>query len=336
VPEAFAAAWSELLAHHPCSAESVYGAWVGLESPDRIALAAEFLVARGAMPVAERLANDALVRIGHGDAATRVRVLLVLARIAETAGRLTEAAGHCAEVARVAATAAGSIRALAAANSLRLDFLCNGPSVLRDGVATIRQLVTEYPDGRALATVLLVEGLAALDGGDIRAARARFDDMKRISLRDDDLAGSAAAEAGLARADFARGRRRSAECRARTVEAVGELLGDGRIVLEGLAIRTAVATDDVARFAEAHDIIELRRRRAAEMNDQIALIEADMDEAILLAGKGALREKAHRLAARALDRTRSLGLRRLEQKITGITGGTAGDLKQVSHRRAGF
>ena len=319
-PEAFAAAWSELLAHHPCSAESVYGAWAGVEPPDRVALAAEFLAVRGATPVAERLANDALARIGDGDAATRVRALLILARITETAGRLTEAAGYCAEVARMAdAAAAGPIRALAAANALRLNFLCNGPSVVCDGLAEIRQLVTEYPDGRALATVLLVEGLAALEGVDIRAARAHFDEMKRVSLRDDDLAGSAAAEAGLARVDFVRGRRRSAERRAQTVEAVGELLGDSRMVLEGLAIRTAVATDDVARFAEARDIIVLRRRRAAEANDQIALIEADMDEAILLAGKGALREKAHQLAARALDRTRSLGLRRLEQKIAEIT-----------------
>nr|WP_225024842.1 DUF4062 domain-containing protein [Bradyrhizobium septentrionale] len=320
-PEAFAAAWSDLLAHHPCSAERVYGTWDGVEPPDRVALAAEFLALRGAGPVAERLASDALARIGDGEAPTRIRALLVLAQTAETAGRLTEAASHCAEVARMAdAAAAGPVRALAAANALRLDFLCNGLSAVNDGIAETRQLVTEYPDGRALATVLLVEGLAALDAGDTRTARVHFYEMRRVSLRDDDLAGSAAAEAGLARADFMRGRRRSAERRAQTVEAVGELLGDARMVLEGLAIRTAVATDDVARFAEARDIIKLRRRRAAEANDQIALIEADMDEAILLAGKGALRENAHQLATRALDRTRSLGLRRLQQKIADITG----------------
>ena len=313
-PEAFAAAWSELLAHHPCSAESVYGAWAGVEPPDRVALAAEFLAVRGATPVAERLANDALARIGDGDAATRVRALLILARITETAGRLTEAAGYCAEVARWGGAASHSRARGSECPSLQLPL--QRSVVVCDGLAEIRQLVTEYPDGRALATVLLVEGLAALEGVDIRAARAI---AERVSLRDDDLAGSAAAEAGLARVDFVRGRRRSAERRAQTVEAVGELLGDSRMVLEGLAIRTAVATDDVARFAEARDIIVLRRRRAAEANDQIALIEADMDEAILLAGKGALREKAHQLAARALDRTRSLGLRRLEQKIAEIT-----------------
>jgi hypothetical protein len=272
------------------------------------------------MPVAERLANDALARTSDSDAAIRIRALLVLARASETAGRLTEAAAHCAEVARMAA---GPLRALAAANALRLDFLCDGPSVVSDGIDAIRQLVAEHPDGRALATVLLVEGLSALDRGHIRAARVHFDEMKRVSLRDDDFAGCAAAEAGLARVDFARGRRRSAERRARIVQAAGELLGDGRMVLEGLAILTAVATDDVARFAEARDIIGVRRSRATKANDQIALIEADMDEAILFAGQGALGEKAQQLAARALERARSLGLRRLEQKIAEITGGPA-------------
>jgi hypothetical protein len=188
-------------------------------------------------------------------------------------------------------------------------------------IGEIRELVTKHPDGRALATVLLVQGLAALDGGDIRSARGHFEQMKRVSLRDDDLAGSAAAEAGLARVDFARGRRKSAERRARTIEAVGELLGDTRTVLEGLAIRTAVATDDVARLTEARDIIALRRLKATETNDQIALIEADMDEAILLAGKGDdLRKRAYELATRAFERARSLGLLRLQQKIAGIIG----------------
>ena len=55
-PEAFAAAWSELLAHHPCSAEGVYGAWAGVEPPDRVALAAEFLAVRGAAPASEEAA----------------------------------------------------------------------------------------------------------------------------------------------------------------------------------------------------------------------------------------------------------------------------------------
>ncbi|MBG0802212.1 DUF4062 domain-containing protein [Methylocystis sp. H4A] len=318
-PEAFAAAWSNLSAHHHSSPEQVYGAWIGVEPPDRVALAAEYLSLRSAAQVVERLAQDALARRDAGDAATRVRALLVLARFAETAGRLDDATDHCREIERMA-NAAGNdaLRALVAANTLRLDFLKGGAAAVTRRVDETRERARNSPDGRALATVLLVEGLAALDVGDLRKARAHFARVKQISLRDDDFAGGAAAEAGLARADLLRGYRKSAEEKAQSVVAVGELLGDNRLILEGLAIRTAVATDDAARFADAREIIASRRRIAEEMNDQIALIEADMDEAILFAGKSALADAAFRLAESALRRSRALGLTRLERKIVGV------------------
>jgi len=320
-PEAFAAAWSDVSAHLAVAADQVYGAWAGVEQPNRVALAAEFLVARGAMGLAERCARDALARAAEGDAATRVRANLVLARVAETAGRLNEAEEYCNAVAGLAATpGAGAVQALAAANALRLGFLREGASAVIGRAATARLLAAQHPDGRALATVTLVEGLAALEQAKPSAARKRFEELKRMSLRDDDLAGSAAAEAGLARIEFARGRRKSAERRARTVETIGEVLGDVRLVLEGLAIRTAVATDDVARFGEALQLIDLRRRRAGEAGDEIALIEADMDEAILKAGQAALRSAARDLAVRAIGRARMLGIQRLETRIFHLLG----------------
>jgi len=315
-PEALATAWAEVSAHVAASADHVYGAWVGVEPSERVALAAEFLVARGAMVIAERCASDALTRAAADDAATRVRAYHVLARVAETAGRLEQAEKYCNDIARLATTlGAGAVQALAAANALRLGFLREGASAVTGRAGTVRSLAAEHPDGRALATVTLVEGLAALERGHHSAAYKRFQELKRMSLRDDDLAASAAAEAGLARIEFARGRRKSAERRARTVEAIGEVLGDVRLVLEGLAIRTAVATDDVGRFGEARHLIDMRRRRANEAGDEIALIETDMDEAILMAGQSALRTAAHDRAVRAMGQARTFGLRRLEAKI---------------------
>lgn len=320
-PEAFAVAWSEVSAHLAVAADEVYGAWAGVERPDRVALAAEFLVARGAMGLAERCARDALARAAEGDAATCLRANLVLARIAETAGRLNEAEEYCNAVAGLAATlGAGTVQALSAANALRLGFLREGASAVIGRAAPVRLLAAQHPDGRALATVTLVEGLAALERAEHSTARKRFEELKRMSLRDDDLAGSAAAEAGLARIEFARGRRKSAERRARTVETIGEVLGDVRLVLEGLAIRTAIATDDVARFGEARELIDQRRRRAGEAGDEIALIEADMDEAILMAGQAVLRSAAHDLAMRAIGRARTLGIQRLETRILHLLG----------------
>lgn len=320
-PEALAAAWGELSAHLAITADPVYGAWAGVEPPDRVALAAEFLVARGARDVAERCATDALARAAEADAATRVRANLVLARVAEMAGHLNKAEQFSNDVAGLAATlGAGAIQALAAANALRLSFLREGASAVIGRAAPVRHLAAQHPDGRALATVTLVEGLAALERADHSTARGRFEELKRMSLRDDDLAACAAAEAGLARTEFARGRRKSAARRARTVEAVGEALGDSRLVLEGLAIRTAVATDDIAGFGEARHLIQIRRRRANEAGDEIALIEADMDEAILMAGQGALRTEAHDRALRVIDRARALGLQRLEAKIRHLLG----------------
>jgi hypothetical protein len=320
-PEAFAAAWAEVSAHVAASADHVYGAWVGVEPPEKVALAAEFLVARGATVIAERCASDALTRAAPDDAATRVRAYLVLARVAETAGRLAQAEKYCNDIARWATTlGAGAVQALAAANALRLGFLREGASATIGRADTVRSLAAEHPDGRALATVTLVEGLALLERGDHSAAYKRLEELKRMSLRDDDLAASAAAEAGLARIEFARGRRKSAERRARTVEAIGEVLGDVRLILESLAIQTAVATDDVGRFGEARHLIEMRRRRANEAGDQIALIEADMDEAILMAGQVALRTEAHDRATRAIGRARTLGLHRLEAKILHLLG----------------
>jgi hypothetical protein len=315
-PEAFAAAWSEVSAHVGFSADRVYGTWAGVESPDRVALAAEFLVTRGALGTAKRLANDALMRAAEDDVSTRVRAHLVCARVAETAGRLTEAEEQCVAVAGLAdAFGAGAVQALAAANAVRLGFLREGAAAVTGRTAEARRLAAEHPDGRALATVTLVEGLAALERDDKFAARKCFKELKRIALRDDDFAASAAAEAGLARIEFARGRRKSAERRAHTVEAIGEVLGDVRLILEGLAIRTAVATDDVTRFGEARELIQRRRNRAKEAGDEIALIEADMDEAILFAGQAALRTDAQARAVHAIDRARALGLRRMERKI---------------------
>jgi nephrocystin-3 len=65
--ESFAAAWAEVSAHVAVSADSVYGAWAGTEPPERVALAAEFLVARGAMVIAEHCARDALTRAAAND-----------------------------------------------------------------------------------------------------------------------------------------------------------------------------------------------------------------------------------------------------------------------------
>ena len=321
-PEAFAAAWSELSAHGPAAPERVYEAWAGVEPPNRVALAAEFLVARGALAAAERCAKDAAGRAAETDVATRVRAHLVLARVAETGGRLNEAEAYTSGVAELVAMAGdGAMQALAAANILRLNFLREGASGATDRTDAVRKLATQYPDGRALATVTLVEGLAALDRKDFSAARMHFDELKRLALLDDDFAVSAAAEAGLARAEFGRGRRQSAERRARTVEAIGELLGDSRLVLEGLAIRTAAAIDDIARIREASELIHVRRRRAAEAGDEIALIETDMDDAILMAGQADLRPFARDRAMRAMDRARALGLARLEAKILHLLGG---------------
>lgn len=320
-PEALAAAWSELSAHGSAVPERVYDAWAGVEPPSRVALAAEFLVARGALLAAERCAKDAAGRAAQTDIATRVRAQLVLARVAETGGRLNEAETYTSGVAEVASIAGdGAMRALAAANILRLIFLRDGASAAASRTAAVRSLAAQYPDGRALATVTLVEGLAALDGKDLSAARTHFEELKHLALRDDDFAASAAAEAGLARAEFERGRRKSAERRARTVEAIGELLGDSRLVLEGLAIRTAVAIDDVARFQEARELIDMRRRRAGEAGDEIALIEADMDDAILMAGQAELRPAARERALRAMGRARALGHHRLEAKILHLLG----------------
>ena len=315
-PEALATAWAEVAAHVAVSADDVYGAWAGVEPPERVALAAEFIVARGAMVIAERCASDALTRAAADDAATRVRAYHTLARVAETAGRLEQAEKYCNDIAGLATTlGAGAMQALAAANALRLGFLREGASAVIGRAETVRSLVAQHPDGRALATVTLVEGLAALELGDLSAAYKRLKELKLMSLRDDDLGGSATAEAGLARLEFARGRRKSAERAARTVEAIGEVLGDVRLILEGLAIRTAVAIDDVGRFGEARHLIETRRRRANEAGDEVALIEADMDEAILMAGQSVLRMAAHDRARRAIERARTLGLRRLEEKI---------------------
>jgi hypothetical protein len=315
-PEAFAAAWSEVSAHVGSSADYVYGSWAGVQSPDRVALAAEFLVARGALAPAERLANDALMRAAEDDVATHVRAHLVRARVAETAGRLKEAEQQCVTVAGLAdRSGAGALQALAAANALRLGFLREGAAAVTGRTAGVRGLAALNPDGRALATVTLVEGLAALERGDHSAARKCFEELKRMSLRDDDFAASAAAEAGLARIEFARGQRKSAERKAHTVEAIGEVLSDVRLILEGLAIRTAVATDDVTRFDEAGQLIQTRRNRSKEAGDEIALIEADMDEAILFAGHAALRVAARDRAMHAIGRARALGLLRLEQKI---------------------
>ncbi len=320
-PEAFATAWAEVSANIAVSADHVFGAWAGVESPERVALAAEFLVARGAMIIAERCASDALTRAAADDAATRVRAYLTLARVAETAGHLEQAEKYCNDIAGLATTLrAGAVQALAAANALRLGFLREGASAVTGRADTVRSLVAQYPDGRALATVTLIEGLAALESGDHSAAYKRFKELKLMSLRDDDLTGSATAEAGLARIEFARGRRKSAERRARTVEAVGEVLSDVRIILEGLAILTAVAIDDVRRFAEARHLIDIRRRRANEAGDEIACIEVDMDEAILMAGQSALRTVARDRAMRAIGRARTLGLRRLEAKMLGLVG----------------
>jgi hypothetical protein len=45
-----------------------------------------------------------------------------------------------------------------------------------------------------------------------------------------------------------------------------------------------------------------------------------MDEAILMAGQGALRTEAHDRALRVIDRARALGLQRLEAKIRHLLG----------------
>ncbi|MDB5601169.1 MAG: tetratricopeptide repeat domain containing protein [Xanthobacteraceae bacterium] len=320
--EALAAAWSELSAHG-YSADRVFATWVGVQSAGRVALAAEFLVAHGALPTSRRLADDALLRASEDDIQTRVRAHLVCARVAETAGHLQEAKQHCIAVAELAdGSGAGTVRALAAANALRLDFLRDGAAALEERTSEVRRLATEHPDGRALATITLVEGLAELERGNSTVARKRFNELKRMSLRDDDLAASAAAEAGLARVEFARGRRKSAERRARNVEDIGEVLSDSRLILEGLAIRTAIAIDDVTRFDEARHLIETRRNLAEAANDQIASIEADLDEAILFAGHAGLRDAAQDLAKHAITRAGTLGLQRLEKKIVHLLAGS--------------
>jgi hypothetical protein len=313
-PEALAAAWSQVSEHVEASPDHAYGTWIGVEPPERVALAAEFLVARGSLDIAKRCANNALAREAAGDAGTRVRAYHVLARLAETEGRLDLAEKYCKAITDLA-NASGAVRAFAAANALRLGFLREGASAVMRQVDEVRRVAAQHPDGRALATVTLVEGLAALERRQHSTAYKRFEELKYMSLRDDDLAASAAAEAGLARVEFARGRRKSAERRARTVEAIGEVLGDVRLVLEGLAIKTAVATDDVARFGEARQLIDMRRRRAKKAGDEIALVETDLDEAILMAGQSALRAAAHDRAMRAMERAQKKGLRRIEARI---------------------
>jgi hypothetical protein len=318
-PEALATAWSEISAHVAVSPDHAYGAWIGVEPSERVALAAEFFVARGSMVIAKQCATDALARSATHDTGTRARAYQVLARLAETAGRLDLAEKYCNDIGELG-TAHGAVQALAAANALRLAFLRGGASSVMPRAGEVRRLATRHPDGRALATVTLVEGLAALESGQLSTAYTLFEELKCMSLRDNDLAASAAAEAGLARVEFARGRRHSAERRARTVEAIGEVLGDVRLVLEGLAIKTAVATDDVARFGETQHLIDTRRCRAKEVGDEIALIEADIDEAILMAGQSALRTAAHDRAKRAIDRAQELGLQRIESRMRLLLG----------------
>jgi ATP/maltotriose-dependent transcriptional regulator MalT len=150
-PEALAAAWSELSAHGSAVPERVYDAWAGVEPPSRVALAAEFLVARGALLAAERCAKDAAGRAAQTDIATRVPAQLVLARVAETGGRLNEAETYTSGVAEVASIAGdGAMRALAAANILRLIFLRDGASAAASRTAAVRSLAAPcIGDGHA-------------------------------------------------------------------------------------------------------------------------------------------------------------------------------------------